>query len=377
VSWFAALCDDDYEFLGVPDPRLASSWEHCRGIALAAEEAGFDSLLLPSGYAMGIDSVAFAAGIAPLLRRMQLLVAVRMGEMWPPQLARQLATVDEMLGGRLTVNIISSALPGQPLESAARYRRTLEVMRVLRDLLDGKSVHTQGEFVDLSVDPPRLRPAGGCPPFYFGGLSEAARDVAAQAADVYLMWPDTLPAVAAVLADMRGRAARYGRELRFGYRAHVIVRETEPEARAAARRLVSRLDDATGEQIRRRSLDTTSAGTTRQNELRESADDEGYAEPGLWTGIGRARSGAGAAIVGDPDQVLAKLRAYADLGVESFILSGYPHAAEGDLFARHVLPYLDHGPLYRRSASRCHHEPGKGEQEQDEESPVVGQESGS
>ena len=377
MSWFAALCDDDYEFLGVPDPRLAASWEHCRGIALAAEEAGFDNLLLPSGYAMGIDSVAFAAGIAPLLRRMQLLVAVRMGEMWPPQLVRQLATVDEMLGGRLTINIISSALPGQPLESAARYRRTLEIMRVLRDLLDGKSVDVHGEFVNLFVDPPRLRPAGGSPPFYFGGLSEAARDVAAQAADVYLMWPDTLPAVAAVLADMRGRAARYGRELRFGYRAHVIVRETESEARAAARRLVSRLDDATGERIRRRSLDTTSAGTMRQDQLRESADDEGYAEPGLWTGIGRARSGAGAAIVGDPDQVLAKLRAYADLGLESFILSGYPHAAEGDLFARHVLPHLDHGPLYRRSAFRCHHEPGKGEQEQDEESPVVGKESGS
>ena len=101
MSWFAALCDDDYEFLGAPDPRLASSWEHCRGIALGAEEAGYDNLLLPSGYAMGIDSVAFAAGIAPLLRRMRLLVAVRMGEMWPPQLARQLATVDEMLGGRL------------------------------------------------------------------------------------------------------------------------------------------------------------------------------------------------------------------------------------------------------------------------------------
>ena len=100
MSWFAALCDDDYEFLGVPDPRLTASWEHCRGIALAAEEAGFDNLLLPSGYAMGIDSVAFAAGVAPLLRRMQLLVAVRMGEMWPPQLARQLATVDEMLGGQ-------------------------------------------------------------------------------------------------------------------------------------------------------------------------------------------------------------------------------------------------------------------------------------
>jgi alkanesulfonate monooxygenase len=345
VSWFAALCDDDYEFLGVPDPALQSSWEHCRGIALAAEEAGYDNLLLPSGYAMGVDSVAFAAGIAPLLRRMRLLVAVRMGEMWPPQLARQLATIDQMLGGRLTINIISSDLPGQTLDSAPRYRRTLEIMRVLRDLLDGKRVSYHGEFADLDLDPPRLRPAGGCPPFYFGGLSDAAREVAAQAADVYLMWPDTLPGVAGVIADMRARAARYGRELRFGYRAHVIVRATEDEAREAARRLISRLDAETGERIRRRSLDTTSAGTLRQNELREMAGDDGYAEANLWTGIGRARSGAGAAIVGDPDQVLAKLQAYADLGMESFILSGYPHAAEGDLFARHVLPRLDHAPL--------------------------------
>jgi alkanesulfonate monooxygenase len=345
VSWFGALCDDDYEFLGVPDSALLSSWEHCRGIALSAEEAGYDNLLLPSGYAMGIDSVAFAAGIAPLLRRMRLLVAVRMGEMWPPQLARQLATIDQMLGGRLTVNIISSDLPGQVLESAPKYRRTLEIMRVLRDLLDGKSVDFHGEFFDLALDPPRLRPAQGCPLFYFGGLSEAAREVAAQAADVYLMWPDTMPAVEAVIADMRARAARYGRELRFGYRSHVFVRASEQEAKAAARRLVSQLDDSTGEQIRRRSLDTTSAGVARQNELRDSADDEGYAEPSLWTGIGRARSGAGAAIVGDPDQVLAKLRGYASLGMEAFILSGYPHAAEGDLFARHVLPHLDHGPL--------------------------------
>jgi alkanesulfonate monooxygenase len=349
VSWFAALCDDDYEFLGVPDGALQSSWEHCRGIALGAEETGYDNLLLPSGYAMGIDSVAFAAGIAPLLRRMRLLVAVRMGEMWPPQLARQLATIDQMLGGRLTINIISSGLPGEELESAPRYRRTLEIMRVLRDLLDGKSVDFHGEFVDLALDPPRLRPAAGrCPPFYFGGLSEAAREVAAQAADVYLMWPDTMAGVEAVVADMRARAARYGRELRFGYRAHVIVRATEAEARAAARRLISRLDDDTGERIRRRSLDTTSAGTIRQNELRDTADADGYAEPGLWTGIGRARSGAGAAIVGDPGQVLAKLRGYAGLGMEAFILSGYPHAAEGDLFARHVLPHLDHGPLFPR-----------------------------
>jgi alkanesulfonate monooxygenase len=350
VSWFAPLCDEDYEFLGVPEAALRSSWEHCRGIALGAEEAGYDNLLLPSNYALGIDSVAFAAGIAPLLRRLQLLVAVRLGEMWPPQLARQLATIDQMLGGRLTINIISSDLPGQVLESAPRYRRTLEIMRVLRDLLDGKPVDVRGEFISVTLDPPRVCPVpGGCPPFYFGGLSDAARDVAAQAADVYLMWPDTMPGVEAIIGDMRARAARHGRELRFGYRAHVIVRATEQEARAAARRLLSRLDPETGARIRGQSLHPTSAGQARQGELRDLADDEGFAEPGLWTGIGRARSGAGAAIVGDPDQVLAKLRGYAELGMEAFILSGYPHAAEGDLFARHVLPRLEHGPLLPRA----------------------------
>jgi alkanesulfonate monooxygenase len=350
VSWFGPLCDEDYEFLGVPDPRLRSSWEHGRDVVLGAEAAGFDNLLLPSNYATGIDSVAFAAGIAPMLRRMQLLAAVRMGEMWVPQLARQLATIDEMLGGRLTINIISSDLPGQQLESAPRYRRTLEVMRVLRDLMDGKPVDVQGEFISVTLDPPRICPTvGGCPPFYFGGLSEAARDVAAQAADVYLMWPDTMPAVEAIIADMRARAARYGRELRFGYRVHVIVRATEQEARAAAQRLVSRLDPETGARLTSQSLHPNSVGQLRQGELRDLADDEGFAEPHLWTGVGRARSGCGAAIVGDPDQVLAKLRSYADLGMEAFILSGYPHAAEGDLFARHVLPQLDHGPLLPRT----------------------------
>jgi alkanesulfonate monooxygenase len=313
-----------------------------------AESAGYDNLLLPSGYTLGIDSVAFAAAIAPLLRRIQLLMAVRMGEMWPPQLARQIATIDQMLDGRLTVNIISSELPGEKLESVARYRRTLEIMCVLRSLLDGCHVDFHGEFIDLQLDPPRLRPPGGCPPLYFGGLSDPAREVAAQAADVFLMWPDTIDRVAATIQDMRARADRYGRQLRFGYRAHVIVRASEDEARSATRRLLSRLDAETGERIRGRSLDTASAGNARQQELRESADSDGYVEPNLWTGIGRARSGAGAAIVGDPDQVLAKLRAYEELGLEAFILSGYPHLSEGDLFARSVLTQLRHGPLPRR-----------------------------
>lgn len=346
ISWFSALCDDDYEFLGAPDARLKSSWEHCRDIVVQAETGGFDNILLPSGYELGIDTTAFAAGVAPLLKRMRLLMAVRIGETWPPQLARQIATIDRMLGGRLTVNIISSDMPGEKLASTPRYARTVEAMSILKILLNGEPLDHQGEFWTLKLDPPRVTTVSGkAPLLYFGGLSEDAREAAAKGCDVFLMWPDRQEVVADLIADMTARAARLGRTLRFGYRAHVIVRDTEVEARTAADRLLSKLDAAQGAAIRAKSLDSTSTGVAAQAALREAAADDGYAEPNLWTGVGRARSGCGAAIVGDPDQVLAKLNAYRDMGIEAFILSGYPHAAEADLFARHVLPNIDHGPL--------------------------------
>ncbi len=345
VSWFSALCDDDYEFLGLPDPALKSSWEHCRNIVLAAEKGGFDNVLLPSGYALGIDTTIFAGAIAALTRRIRLLMAVRVGETWPPQLARQIATLDRIAEGRLTVNIISSDMPGETMASAPRYARTVEVMQILKTILNGEPLDHQGEHYKLKLDPPGVTTVSGkCPPLYFGGLSEDAREASAKAADVYLMWPDTLPAVKAIVDDMTARAAKYGRTLKFGYRVHVVVRETEAAARTAADRLLSHLDAKTGDAIRAKSLDATSVGVKRQAELRDAASD-GYVEDNLWTGIGRARSGCGAAIVGDPDQVLAKLHAYQALGMEAFVLSGYPHAAEADLFARHVLPKLNHGPL--------------------------------
>jgi alkanesulfonate monooxygenase len=345
MSWFSALCDDDYEFLGVPDPQLASTWEHCRNIVLTADRYGFDNVLLPSGYALGIDNTTFAAGMAPMTT-LRMLLAIRCGEMVVPQLARQLASLDQMLGGRLTINIISSDVPGEVLDSEPRYRRSTEIMYCLRELLDGKAVDFHGEFIDLEVAPPRARTVSGRSPlFYFGGLSPAARECAAAGADVFLMWPDVTDKVLEVKADMDERASAVGRSLRYGWRSHVIVRETEDEARAAARRLLSRLDDDTGAAIRTKSLDSASAGVARQAALRDGADDEGYVERHLWTGVGRARSGAGAAIVGDPDQVLAKINELAAAGIEAFILSGYPHAAECDLFARHVLPGIDHGRL--------------------------------
>ena len=343
VAWFSALCDDDFEFLGVNDPLLASSYAHCRDIMLTADRHGFDNILLPSGYQLGIDPTVFAATMAPQTT-MRMLLAVRCGELVVPQLARQLATLDALLGARLDINIISSEVPGEHLDSDARYRRTTEIARALRDLLAGRAVDVTGEFLTLRIDPPRVA-SRRSPLFYFGGLSPAARDCAAAIADVYLMWPDTTEAISGVKADLDGRAARAGRTLRYGWRSHVIVRETEAEARAAARRLVSRLDDTTGTAIRARSLDAGSSGVARQAALRAEADDEGYVSRHLWTGIGRARSGAGAAIVGDPDQVLATLHELADRGIESFILSGYPHRAECELFARYVLDNINHAPL--------------------------------
>jgi alkanesulfonate monooxygenase len=346
VSWFSALCDDDYEQLGVVQTELLSSWNHCSSIVRTVHDAGFDNVLLPSGYDLGIDTLSFASSIAPHITRMRLLTAIRCGEVWVPQLARQLATLNQVLNGALTINIISSEMPGETLDGPARYRRTTETMQALRTLLNGQRLDMDGEFLQLHIDAPRIcKELASAPPFYFGGLSDEARDTAAKDADVYLMWPDTEDQIVSVMDDMKKRAASYGRILRFGYRVHVVVRDTEDEAREAAAHLIAAVDEETGDAIRSRSLDSTSTGVRRQAELRESATNDGFVEPLLWTGIGRARSGCGAALVGTPEQVAQKILRYRDLGIEAFIFSGYPHETEAQRFADTVLPLLPHGPL--------------------------------
>jgi alkanesulfonate monooxygenase len=346
VSWFSALCDDDYEQLGVVQTELLSSWNHCSSIVRTVHDAGFDNVLLPSGYDLGIDTLSFASSIAPHVTRMRLLTAIRCGEVWVPQLARQLATLNQVLNGALTINIISSEMPGETLDGPARYRRTTETMQALRTLLNGQRLDMDGEFLQLHIDAPRIcKEMASAPPFYFGGLSDEARDTAAKDADVYLMWPDTEDQIVSVMDDMKQRAASYGRTLRFGYRVHVVVRDTEDEAREAAAHLIAAVDEETGDAIRSRSLDSTSTGVRRQAELRESATNDGFVETLLWTGIGRARSGCGAALVGTPEQVAQKILRYRDLGIEAFIFSGYPHETEAQRFANTVLPLLPHGPL--------------------------------
>jgi alkanesulfonate monooxygenase len=343
VAWFAALCSDDYEFLGVPDGRLRSSYAHCGEIVRRADAAGYQNILLPSGWIAGQDALAFASLIGPQTTQMNLLVALRMGEVWPPMLARAIATVDHALAGRLCINIISSNMPGISEPNDVRYRRASEIIQILQGLWATEGpFEWKGDFYSFSLptsEPAKTYQQRGGPLLYFGGISPAAQELCAKHCDVFLMWPETEERVAETIAVMSQKAAEHGRTIDFGFRSHVIVRETEAEARAAADRLISKLDRARGEAIKQRSQDATSAGVLRQDALREAAGDL-WLEDHLWSGVGLARSGCGSAIVGDPEQVLAKLERYMDMGMRAFILSGYPHLDECDLFATHVLPRL-------------------------------------
>ncbi len=194
-------------------------------------------------------------------------------------------------------------------------------------------------FEGLTTDPAKPYQTGG-PLLYFGGYSPAALELCGQHCDVYLMWPEPKDQLAQRMKDVNAVAERYNRTLDYGLRVHVIVRDTEAEAREYAQHIVSQLDDDQGKTIRDRALDATSLGVSHQSKNRELADMEGFVEPHLWTGVGRARSGCGAALVGSTDQVLSELEQYQKMGIRAFILSGYPHLDECRHFGSRVLPHL-------------------------------------
>ena len=342
VSWFAPLCDGDDDFLGNRNPEFKSSWENTSKIIKTADELGFRNVLCPSSYQVGQDTLSYVAGMAPLTEQINFLAAVRCGELHPPMLARTIATLDHMLKGRLTVNIISSDLPGTKLSSPERYARSREVIEILKQSWTQDRIEFNGKYyqLDLQTDPVKPYQQNGGPLLYFGGYSPDGVDLCAEHCDVYLMWPETEKKLQELMNNMTNKALEYDRTVQFGLRVHVIVRETEQEARDYAKNLLSKLDLDLGKDIRNRAQDAASLGVARQAMLREEADNQHYVEPHLWTGIGLARSGCGAAIVGDPDQVLAKLERYMEMGIRSFILSGYPHQKECELFAKHVLPRL-------------------------------------
>ena len=258
-------------------------------------------------------------------------------------LARTIATLDHMMKGRLTINIISSDFPGEKAESNFRYQRSREVVEILRQAWTQDEITYHGDvynFDNVPTGPATPYQHNGGPLMYFGGYSPAALEICGQHCDVYLMWPEPKEAIKQRMQDVNAVAEKYNRTLDYGLRVHMIVRDTEAEAKEYAEYIVSKLDDEYGQLIRERAHDSGSLGVSHQAKARELADKYGYVEPHLWTGVGRARSGCGAALVGSTDQVLSEIEEYKKMGIRAFIFSGYPHIDECQHFGKRVMPEL-------------------------------------
>ena len=341
VSWFAPICDDDDRYLGERNVKYKSNWENSSNVLLAADQLGYRNILCPSSYQVGQDTLPFVSAVSPMIENINILAAVRCGEIHPPMLARTLSTIDHILKGRLTVNIISSNLPGEELSSQDRYQRSREVIEILKQAWSKGEINFNGQFYNFKLPTNPVKPYQNRGPLlYFGGYSPPAVDLCAEHCDVYLMWPETENNLRNLMENMSLKAAKYKRKLDFGLRVHVVVRDTEQEAREYAESIISKLDLGVGQELKDRALDAKSYGVKRQNQMRDQSSGDGYVEPHLWTGIGQARSGCGAALVGNPDQIVEKLYRYMDMGIRSFIFSGYPNIDECNRFAELVLPRL-------------------------------------
>jgi alkanesulfonate monooxygenase len=345
IFWFLPTSGDT-RYLGKSDFGRAPTNAYLRQIAVTAENLGYDGLLIPTGSSC-LDPWITAASLIPVTQRIKLLVALRTSGASPTASARQAATLDQALGGRLLLNVVAGgdaaemAADGVFLSHDERYAAADEFLTVWRDLLQGKTVSYRGEHIHVegakNVFAPVSKPY---PPLYFGGSSPVAHDLAAKHVDAYLTWGEAPEEVAKKIADVRERAAKQGRTVRFGVRLHVIVRETSEEAWAAADRLISRLDDEEIERAQERFSRMDSEGQRRMAALHGGRRDKLVVGPNLWAGVGLVRGGAGTALVGNPQEIAARLKEYVELGVDSFVLSGYPHLEESIRFAELVFPLL-------------------------------------
>lgn len=345
IFWFLPTSGDT-RYLGVSDSGRAPTNAYMRQIAVAADELGYDGLLIPTGSSC-LDPWVTAASLAPVTRRIKLLVALRTSLGNVTASARQAATLDEALGGRLLLNVVPGgdatelAADGVFLDHEQRYEYADEFLTVWRRLFSGEEIDFEGKHVHVerakNFHEPVQKPY---PPLFFGGSSPAAHEIAAEHVDTYLTWGEPPAAVAAKFADVRARAARRGRKPRFGVRLHVIVRETSDEAWAAADSLISKLTDQDIAESQQNFARMDSVGQKRMAELHGGQRDKLEISPNLWAGVGLVRGGAGTALVGDPQTVAERLHEYVEAGADSFVLSGYPHLEEAYRFAELVFPLL-------------------------------------
>ncbi|WP_434654843.1 FMNH2-dependent alkanesulfonate monooxygenase [Pseudomonas sp. R3-56] len=346
IFWFLPTHGDGH-YLGTAEGARAVDHGYLQQVAQAADRLGFGGVLIPTGRSCE-DSWLVAASLIPVTQRLKFLVALRPGIISPTVAARQAATLDRLSGGRALFNLVTGGDPdelagdGLFLDHEQRYQASVEFTRIWRRVLEGETVDYDGEHISVKgaklLYPPIQQPR---PALYFGGSSEAAQDLAAEQVEMVLTWGEPPAAVAEKIAQVRAKAEKLGRTVRFGIRLHVIVRETNAEAWQAADRLISHLDDETIARAQASLARFDSVGQQRMAALHGGRRDKLEVSPNLWAGVGLVRGGAGTALVGDGPTVAERVKEYANLGIDTFIFSGYPHLEESYRVAELLFPHLD------------------------------------
>lgn len=345
VFWFLPTHGDG-RYLGTSIGAREVDHAYLTEIAQAADRLGYYGVLIPTGRSCE-DSWVVASSLAPLTKQLRFLVAFRPGLLNPSLAARMASTFDRISNGRLLINIVTGGDPSENsgdglfFEHEDRYQVTREFLQIWKRLLSGEAVNYNGKHLRIEdgqmLFPPVQKPH---PPLYFGGSSDAGIDVAGAEVDTYLSWGEPPAAVGEKLAAARAAAARHGRKLNFGVRLHVIVRDTADEAWRAADELIRYVDEDTIAKAQAKFNSMDSVGQRRMAALHGGSKDKLQIYPNLWAGVGLVRGGAGTALVGDGEQVANLMKEYMAVGVENFILSGYPHLEEAYRFAELVFPRL-------------------------------------
>lgn len=353
IFWFIPTFGDS-RYIGSSEGARGTDSEYIKQIGVAADNLGFDGVLIPTGR-LCEDPWIVATSLLAVTKKLKFLVALRPGLLQPSLAARMTATLDRLSNGRVAINLVAGGdkteLEGDGLyqDSKERYEAAGEFVDLWREILkagvEKNVVNYDGKYYK-TTDAKLLFPTvqQPFPPLFFGGSSDEARELAAQKVDLYITWGEKPEDVKAKIEDVKQRALKYGRTIRFGIRLHVIVRETEEKAWEAAEELISKLDDETIEQHHKVLSNRESVGQQRMTALTNSGKARSRKEleisPNLWAGIGLAREGCATALVGSPQIVVERINEYADMGIDTFVFSGYPHLEEAYRFAELVFPLL-------------------------------------
>ena len=343
MGWFIPTLGDTSAFSD-PGKSVPPSASHFERVAIAAENAGFDYVLVPiSPYCW--DAWIAASFIAARTTRLKVLLAIKPGFIHPVAQAKMIATFDQMSNGRIYVNLIAGLsekdafAEGQITSKEGRYEQLEEEVVLLKRLWTEQEVNFEGKYYE--VHGPKIVPGvvqKPHPPFFLGGGSQQAAEISARHSAIHLFWGDYPERIGEEIKKLRELAAQYGRtdELRFAMRLQVICRESEEEAWAFADQLVAGADEGWKQEVK--TMMAESVANQRQKELSKTIGRK--LTPHLWTGITEVRPGAGVAVVGNPKQVAAQLQEFIEVGCSGFCLSGYPHHEEAERFGRLVMPLL-------------------------------------